>query len=397
MKNRVVVTGLGIISPVGNYPGKYWQNLINGVNGISDVEIKGYERCYSKKYGLLDKEEIRILEDKYLSGNEHDLPEYAKIAVIAASMAAGSGNITFEDFEDKMKTGVFLGTASGDLLTYYEDERRLTDKFTAPFDIARHFDIHGCISLNTDACTAGNQAVSTAAAKIRSGELDTAFVGGSDCYSIISYVIFNRLKVLSPDTLKPFDANRNGTILSEGSAFLILENLDHARRKEHKILGEILGTGITNDAYNIVSPDPSGEGIINAMELAIHNSGITPNDVEYIAVHGTGTHANDKTEAYAIEKVFESHTKEMYASSIKSNIGHQLGAASATAIATDIIIFLNNELPPTMNTDSHTDIPFRLVTKSSVKKKVDIIMNNAYAFGGGNCSIILKRWDENNE
>lgn len=394
MNNRVVITGIGIISPAGTYPGNYWSELIKGTSGISELKLKGFEKCYSKKYGLIDKSVIAQLENEHLSEAEKQLPIYDKYAITAASMAAENADISFDTFEDKIRTGVFLGTAYADMFSYYEDDHKCKNRFTAPTDIATHFDIHGGTYLNANACAAGNQAISHAAEQIRSGTLDIALAGGSDSYSLINYVMFTRLKVLSEDTIKPFDVNRDGIILSEGSAFLVLESLEHAQKRGCKILGELLGSGITNDAYNIVAPDPSANGVILAMKRAIENSGISPEDIDYISVHGTGTPANDLAEAHAIEKVFGKHANDIWASSIKSCLGHQLGAASALAMATNMLIFEHNMLPPTINTAKLMDIPFKLVTDTHFSQKVDMIMNNAYAFGGGNCCVIVKRWCE---
>ncbi len=398
MEKRVVITGISVISPTGTIESGYWNSLLSGVSGISDLELEGFEKCYSKKFGLLDRDRLSVLADRYLSGEEKKLYICSRLSLIAAVMAAEDAGISFRNFEDKMSAGIFLGTGIGDRYKNIETPQAVDeDRFTAILDIARHFDIHGESMINGNACSAGNHAICSGAELIKNGTLDAAFVGGADVFSFLSYVIFTRLKALSGDCIRPFDKNRNGTILSEGASFLVLESLEHARKRNAHIYGEILGWGISNDAYDIVSPDPTASGISKAMRRAIENSGIHSEYVDYIAVHGTGTPSNDSAEAKAIKEVFGKHSENILASSIKSSIGHQLGAASVMSMATNVLILCNEVIPPTVNVSEPEDIPFRLVRDSAVKKRLNIIMNNAYAFGGSNSSVILKRWEDDNE
>lgn len=396
--NRVVITGMGIIGPTGHSEGKYWENILAGKNGISDISIEHLSKCYSKKYGLINQDELSELENKYLSQKEKLLTKSTKLLLITSIMAAENANISFNSFEDKMNAGVLFGSACFDLLDKNEENPNNTKtRYTAASDVAKHFNIHGETMMNVNACSAGNYAIGSAASLIKSNRLETAIVGGVDIMDEIPYVVFIRLKALSRDNVKPFDKSRRGTILSEGSGVLILESLEHALNRNAVIYGEILGYGMSNDAFNIVAPNPSASGIINAMEQALDDAHIKPSDIDVIAVHGTGTNANDSAENRAISEVFGNHSKKISATSIKSMLGHQLGAASAVSAATCIMMLQEQTVPPTINVTDEDDICFRLVKDIPEKRNINIIMNNAYAFGGSNCCIILRRWDKNNE
>lgn len=398
MDRRVVITGISVISPLGTLENGYWDSLLKGVSGISDLKLEGFEKCYSKKFGLLDRRMISELEDRYLSGEEKKLYPCSRLSLVSAIMSAENAGIKFESFEDRMSAGVFIGTGAGDRYKTPETGQvNGENRFTSALDIARHFGIHGESMVNGNACSAGNNAIYSAVQLIKNGTLDVAFAGGADIFGYLPYVIFIRLKALSDDCIRPFDKNRNGTVLSEGASVLVLESLEHARKRNAHIYGEIIGCGISNDAYDIVSPDPTADGIIKAMKRAVENAGIDREDIDYIAVHGTGTPANDSAETKAISEVFGEHSGNIVVSSIKSSVGHQLGTASATAMATNALILQNDVIPPTINVSDPENVPFTLVRDLPLEKRVNVIMSNAYAFGGSNSSVILKRWDNDNE
>lgn len=172
----------------------------------------------------------------------------------------------------------------------------------------------------------------------------------------------------------------------------VLEELEHAKKRNAPIYGEIIGYGMSNDAYNIVAPDPTGEGVIQAMERAIAHSGISYQDIDFVALHGTGTAANDSAEAAAIRTVFREHTKDVSATAIKGALGHQLGAASAVAMAVCALVLQEHLIPPTVNVSDPEELDFQLVTQKATPATVNTVMNNAYAFGGSNCCVVLKRW-----
>ena len=388
---RVVVTGFASVGPNG-YSDNGWENLLSGGNYISALSIDSLSGCYSKKYGIIDKKIINELEEKYLTEDEKKLTASTKLLLITSIMATEKSGIHFESFESKIRTGVIFGSAMFDLFDWDKETR-----FTATSDIAKHFEIHGETLMNANACSAGNHAIGTAISLIRSGKLDTVIAGGTDVMTEIPYVVFIRLKALSRDSIKPFDKARNGTILSEGAGVLILESLEHAVSRNAVIYGEVLGYGMSNDAFNIVAPDPSANGIVRAMKAALSDSGIEPDKVDVLSVHGTGTNANDAAESKAIDMVFGDNAKNISAFAIKSMVGHQLGAASAIAATVCLKSLMEQIVPPTINVTDEDEITFHLVKNTPEKRNINIIMSNAYAFGGSNCCIVLKRWDKNNE
>ena len=276
MKKHVVITGIGVATPIGCEKKKFWENLCSGKSSISDLHLKGLEECYSQKYGLLDPEEVQQLEAKLLADAEQNLSKCSKLALVTAIQAVQDANISFDTLEEQLRTGVFFGTTQSDQYAFTEELEDLQrNRFTAPVHVAKHFHLHGSVFFNANLCASGNHALGYAWDAIQSGKLDTVLAGGVDVFSTITYVGFNRLKALSVDSVKPFDRNRNGTILSEGAAVFVLEELEHAKKRNAPIYGEIIGYGMSNDAYNIVAPDPTGEGVIQAMERAIAHSGIS--------------------------------------------------------------------------------------------------------------------------
>ena len=237
MKKHVVITGIGVATPIGCEKKKFWENLCSGKSSISDLHLKGLEECYSQKYGLLDPEEVQQLEAKLLADAEQNLSKCSKLALVTAIQAVQDANISFDTLEEQLRTGVFFGTTQSDQYAFTEELEDLQrNRFTAPVHVAKHFHLHGSVFFNANLCASGNHALGYAWDAIQSGKLDTVLAGGVDVFSTITYVGFNRLKALSVDSVKPFDRNRNGTILSEGAAVFVLEELEHRLRHEQRCL-----------------------------------------------------------------------------------------------------------------------------------------------------------------
>lgn len=396
MNRRVVITGLGVVSPIGCGKENFMDSLIAGKNGISQICVEGLENCYCKLYGMLDQNEIDRLAKKYLSVEERSLSRCSQLSLITAIMAVNDAKLSIDTDEEKFRTGVMFGTTQSDQYALCDNDKELEcNRFSALANTAKHFDIHGESFFNANLCASGNHAISYAEDIIKSGRLDTAIVGGADVFSKITYVSFNRLKAFSPDAIRPFDQKRNGTVLSEGAAMIVLEEYEHAKKRGAHIYGEIIGSGMSNDAYNIVAPDPSGNGIISAMKKAVDKSGISADDVDFVALHGTGTSANDSAEASAITEFFGNYSHDITATAIKGNLGHQLGAASVTSMVMCALIPQYGCIPPTINVSEPEQLKFTLVTNSPLAAQPQIFMNNAYAFGGSNCSVLMKRWNDN--
>lgn len=395
MSRRVVITGIGAVTAIECYPGELMEDLCGGVDGITEIDSTKEKRFYSERYGLLDRSRLKKLEVEYLDKNEMQLSSCTRLSLITAAMAVQDAGISFDSDEDKRRTMISMASTQGDQYLFSEnDEKLMHERFSTPVHIAEHYDIHGESFYNLNACSAGNYAVCYAYDRIMNGYADTAIVSSADVISEIICVGFTRLKALSRGKVRPFDINRDGTTLSEGAVTLIVEELEHAIARNAVIYGEIIGYGISNDAYNIVSPDPEGTGVRAAAEQALSFSGIAPEAIDMIALHGTGTRANDSAEAKALGEIFSGREKLPCGMAIKGALGHQLGAASAAALAVSLLVMRSGIIPGTMNTEKTIELPFVLPVGENAESRPEYVMNNAYAFGGSNSSVIIRRWDD---
>jgi 3-oxoacyl-[acyl-carrier-protein] synthase II len=302
------------------------------------------------------------------------------------------------------KVGVSFGTTLGDAQTIEDIDTLLIQKqpitddliyqiptHSAPSNIARKYQLNGPIFMFTTACAAGNYAICYGYDLIRLNRADIIFAGASDPFSRIEYTGFNQLSAVAPEKCQPFDKNRKGMMVAEGAGVIILESLENALKRNAPIYAEILGYGLSCDAQHMTQP--SVEGVSQCMVKAIRESGIKIEEVDYICAHGTGTPANDRTECAAIKRVFGERHGEIPVSSIKSMLGHTMGAASALETITCALIIKNDLIPPTINfetADPECDID--CVPNRARKHIVNIALNNSYAFGGNNASLVLKKY-----
>jgi 3-oxoacyl-[acyl-carrier-protein] synthase II len=242
------------------------------------------------------------------------------------------------------------------------------------------------------ACAAGNHAIAYAFDVLRAGKAQVMLAGGADSFSRITYTGFSRLGAIAPELCQPFDLHRKGMIPGEGAAFLVLERLDHARNRSARIYAEVAGYGLSCDAHHMTAAHPQGDGGARAMELALNSAGAVPQQIDYISAHGTGTPTNDRLETIAIKRVFGDYAHRVPVSSIKSMLGHTMGAASAMEAAACVLAIAEGHIPPTINlfnADPECDLDFvPLVARSH---KVNVALNNAYAFGGNNSSVVFER------
>jgi len=242
------------------------------------------------------------------------------------------------------------------------------------------------------ACAAGNYALAHAFDTLRAGRTDLMLAGGADAFSRITFTGFAQLGAIAPEICQPFDRCRKGMIPGEGAGVLVLESLDHAKRRGARIYGEVIGYGLSCDAHHMTAAHPNGEGAVRAMTQALEQSGIKPEDISYISAHGTGTPTNDRLETLAVKSVFKQAAYSIPISSIKSMLGHTMGAASAIEAAVCALAIHHNRIPPTINWETpDPDCDLDYVPNSARAHEVRIAMNNAYAFGGNNASLILKR------
>jgi len=391
-KRRVVVTGLGVVSSIGIGVEEFWKNLIAGKSGITEIEAfdtseypvhKGGEVKNFKPEHFIDKRKL-----KYIG-------RASQLAIAATKLAIRDAKLKKDAIN---KSSVLMGTTLGeaplieeaniDLVKDNHENIRQNIAFLYPTNsipvlVALELDCRGYNFMIPTACSAGNYAIGYGYDMISNGESDVILAGGSDAFSRIAFTGFNRLMAMAPEKCQPFDKNRKGMMLGEGAGVLILESLEHAEKRKAKIYAEVLGYGLSCDAHHMTQP--SEEGIVSCMEKAIKEAGILKEDVDYISAHGTGTPQNDKIECAAIKKVFGKRFKDIPCSSIKSMLGHTMGAASAMEAISCCLAISDEIVPPTINyemPDAECDI--NCVPNTAKKINIEIAINNSYAFGGNN-------------
>jgi len=410
---RVVITGLGALTPIGNTLQEYWTGLKNGQSGAAPItkfdttlfktkfacEVKGFDPG-----NFMDRKDARKLDP------------FAQYAMVVADEAIKDANLPLPDL-DPDRVGVIWGSGIGGLLTFQEEVRSFaagdgTPRFN-PFFIpkmiadlsAGHISIkygfRGPNYVTVSACASSTNALYDAYTYIKLGKADIIVSGGSEAAVCIAGVGgFNALKALSerndsPQTAsRPYDKDRDGFVLGEGAGGLILEEYEFAKKRGARIYGEIIGGGMTSDAYHITAPHPEGLGITKVMEQALAEAGLRPSDVDYINTHGTSTPLGDIGEIKAIQKVFGDHAYKMSISSTKSMTGHLLGAAGAIEAIASLLAINEGIIPPTINhftDDPELDPRLDLTFNKAKKRDVRVALSNTFGFGGHNFSIILKK------
>lgn len=403
MKNkRVVITGLGVISSIGIGWEEFWDSLLKGKSGISLVSSFDTSNHFTHNGGEVKnfKPEEFITKDKI---NLHS--RASQLALAAASLAIEDAKL-LQNGISNMRVGTCIGTTMGAVQTVeiidelavihgrtdFDDELLCqVPTHSTPSAVAKEFGICGPNIMFSTACAAGNYAIGYGFDLIRSGRADIILAGGSEPFSKVAFTGFNQFSAVAPEKCHPFDKNRKGMMIAEGAGILILESLENASERNAHVYAEILGYGLSCDAQHMTKP--SVEGIAGCMRKAIEESGISIEEADYISAHGTGTQANDSNECAAIKKVFGSRYKKIPISSIKSMIGHTMGAASALEAIACALTVKNNFIPPTINfetPDPECDID--CVPNQARTHKVNIALNNSFAFGGNNASLVLKKF-----
>jgi 3-oxoacyl-[acyl-carrier-protein] synthase II len=396
---RVVITGLGLVTPIGAGRELFWKNLTAGANGIGPVESFD-----TSAFPVHIGAEVKDFDP---SGHEA-LGRGSQLAVAAARMALDDSGIDVSA-RDRSRIGVSMGTTSGEpgMVERYNDARKVDGVHSVPADIlpkypcnvvpsniAIEFDLQGpCLMIPT-ACAAGNYAIGYGFDMIRSGRTDLMLAGGADPFSRITYMGFARLGAIAPERCQPFDKNRKGMVPGEGAAVLVLEPLDDALARGATIYAEVLGYGVSCDSHHMTAAHPQGDGAIRAMAMALKESGRRTDEVDYISAHGTGTPTNDRVEAIAVRTLFGDKASRVPMSSIKSMIGHTMGAASAIEAVACSLAIHTGVIPPTMNfeePDEGSELDY--VPNQARRTDPRIVLNNAYAFGGNNASLCLARYE----
>lgn len=411
---RVVITGIGVLSPIGNDYSSFVEALKKGKSGAAPItqfdasKLKTRFACEIKDFdpsAVLDKKEVGRLD------------AFSQFALVAADEAMKDSGIDLEKL-DKIRAGVIWGSGIGGMQSLEQEIEYNADRDNlrySPFMIPKmicdiapgHISIkYGLMGINygtISACASSSHAIINAFDYIRLGRADFMVAGGSEA-TITKTGIggFNSMKALSerndsPETAsRPFDKDRDGFVLGEGAAALIVESLEHAQARGANILGEIVGVGMSADAYHMTAPHPEGQGAKYVMQLALEDAGMDPKKVDYINVHGTSTPLGDVAELKAIRSVFGDQAYNLNISSTKSMTGHLLGAAGALESAASIAAIHNNFIPPTINhetKDPEIDPKLNLTLNEPQEKDVKVVLNNTFGFGGHNTSIIFTKYE----
>ncbi len=413
MKKRVVVTGIGVISPIGNTVEEFWTNLVAGKSGAAPItyfdtthfdtkfacEVKGFNPLLFMDRKLVQRVDL-----------------FTQFALAASDMAIKDSGIDLEKI-NKLRVGVVYGSGIGGMWTYHKEQTKLYEKNGDPDRISPFFipmliaDIAaGRISMRwglkgpnyatISACTTSAHSIADSVMLIQRGNADIMVTGGSEAVICPMGVGgFNAMKALStrndaPEKAsRPFDKDRDGFVMGEGGATLVLEELEHALNRGARIYAELSGIGLTGDAHHITDPAPGGEGVVNAIKVALNDAGMKPEEIDVVNAHGTSTPPNDRTETAAIKTVFGERAYKIPVHSIKSMTGHLLGAAGAMESIVSVLTIRDNIVPPTINYENpDPDCDLNYVPNIALKKEVNSVLSDNSGFGGHNTALIFKRF-----
>jgi 3-oxoacyl-[acyl-carrier-protein] synthase II len=412
-KKRVVITGMGVVSPVGSGIEKFWKSLVEGKSGIRSITHFDAAQFDSRISGdVIDYDPLQHFNSK----DARNFSRFIQLAVVAAKEALADAKMDVRSL-DAHRIGALIGSGIGSIRSAEEEYEKYLEKGPSrisPFFIPKMIinEASGQVSIMSGAkgpCTCVVTACATAANSIgdafrmiQYGEVDAMIAGGTEsATTILGVGGFCALKALSkrndaPEKAsRPFDLNRDGFVMGEGAGVVILESLEHAKKRGAKIYAEMCGYGRTADAYHTTAPEEGGEGAVRAMQEAMKDAGVRPEQISYINAHGTSTYLNDKVETIAIKKTFGDYAKKVPISSTKSMTGHLLGAAGAVELQACILAIRDNLVPPTINLetpDPECDLDY--VPNVARKMKVDVCLSNSLGFGGHNATLIVKRFQE---
>ena len=411
-EQRVVVTGLGAVTPVGIGVEAFWQGLQAGKNGIARVthfDPTGFRSQLAAEVKDFDPQEW--IDKKSIER----MDRFTQFAVAAAAMAmkdAGLDNYGF----DKCRAGVIIGSGIGGSASIEEGHYRVQEKgpnSLTPFFVSKllinmaacmvsvRFGLKGPLSAPSVACSTGANAIGEALRILQRGDAEVMLAGSSEAaVTPLAYAGFCATRSMSANpnaenASRPFDRNRDGFIMGEGSGVVVLERREHAIQRQAKIYAELVGYGNTADAFHFTAPEPSGDGMIRVMKAALKDAAVEPGEVDYINAHGTSTLLNDKIESAAIMNVFGSHAKVLKVSSNKSMIGHLLAAAGAVEFIATVMSVHSGIVPPTINyTEPDPDCPLDYVTQGAEALAVRFAASNSFGFGGGNACLVVKKGED---
>jgi 3-oxoacyl-[acyl-carrier-protein] synthase II len=409
MTRRVVVTGMSVVTALGCELGEFWERLCAGKSGISRLErfdcaefkvnfggeVKDFDAA-----DHLDSKEIRRLD------------RFCQFAMVAAQKAVGQAGIDFRNYSDPYRCGVIVGSGIGGLNEIEEQHTRLFDRGptrVSPFMIPKlmvnaasgnvsvYWGLRGPSSAVATACASASNAIGDAFKMVQNDMADVMVAGGSEAaitpMGLSGFARMNALstRVDSPETAsRPWDRDRDGFVLAEGSGIVVLEEYEHAKKRGAEILAEVLGYGMSSDGSHMTAPDPEGAGAARAMQAAIRDAKLRPDQIDYINAHGTSTPLGDQAETNAIKRVFESHAKKMCVSSTKSQLGHLLGASGGVEFVVSALALQNQVAPPTINIENQDpacDLDY--IPNDARPLKLERVLSNSFGFGGHNACLVL--------
>lgn len=412
---RVVVTGLGALTPIGNTKDEYWDALISGKSGAALVTHFDAEKFKTQFACEIKNFEVTDFIDRKLA---RQMDKFSQYAMVASDEAIADSKLDLEAI-NKLRVGVIWGAGIGGLETFQEEvlnyangdgTPRFSPRFIpkmiadiAPGNISIKYGFMGPNYTTVSACASSANSMIDALNTIRLGHCDVVVTGGSEAaVTIAGMGGFNAMHAMStrndsPETAsRPFDANRDGFVLGEGAGAIILEEYEHAKARGAKIYAEVVGGGLSSDAYHMTAPHPEGIGVIAVMKNCLENAGLKPEDVDHINTHGTSTPLGDVAELKAISEVFGSHAKNININSTKSMTGHLLGAAGAIEAIASIMAMEHGIVPPTINhetVDENIDPELNLTLNKAQKRDIKVAMSNTFGFGGHNACVLFKKLD----
>lgn len=411
---RVVITGMGVVSPMGNQVESFWSNLVQGTSGISYIDTFDTSKYKTKFAGV-----VKDFDADSIFGRKEArrMDRFSQFALVAAEQALTDSGLVLDEI-DLERLGVYVGSGIGGIQTMMGQEQirkeRGPDRVSpllVPMMIANmassmisiKYGAMGPSMSPVTACSIGNTAIGEAMRLIKSGGADVVFAGGTEAaITELAVASFGNATALStrndqPELAsRPFDADRDGFVMAEGAGILILESLAHAKKRKARIYAEVLGYGASSDAYHIVATHPEGKGAYQAMKLALQEAGVQPEQVDVISAHATSTEVGDRSETAAIKRLFGEKAYQIPVTANKSMTGHMLGAASAVEAIALVKTLQEGIIPPTINQDNQDPIcDLDYIPNKARKAEMRIGMSNSFGFGGHNAVIVLRAWDSN--
>ena len=413
MADRVVVTGIGLVTPVGSDRKTTWDSLLEGKSGIDYISLfdaEGFESRIAAEVNDFDAAPILGRKEA------RRLDRFAQFACVAALEAVEDAGLDMAT-EDADRVGVLIGSGVGGIITITEQHKILLNKgpkrvspFLVPMmlgdmasgQVSMMIGAKGPNFSTVSACATGTDSIGEALEMIRRGRADVVIAGGTEAAVCeIGVAGFNSCMALSTrnddpqGASRPFDSGRDGFVLGEGAGLVVLESLEHAEKRGANVLAELAGYGASSDAHHVTQPHPEGEGAARAMKWAIEDAKLVPENVDYINAHGTSTPLNDKFETIALKRMYGGHAYNLKISSTKSMTGHLLGAAGGIEAAFSVLAIKEGIIPPTINLDdSDPDCDLDYVPNKAIKQKVDVAMSNSLGFGGHNASLVFKSFQQ---